>query len=246
MKLVLLGTAGYHPNDARQTACLMIPEAGIVLDAGTGMYRARDFLCTSELDIFVTHSHLDHIVGITFLFDVLHEKNVRRVTVHGDAAKLAAIQQHLLAEPLFPVKLPCDFKPLPASVPLAGGGRLTHFPLEHPGGALGFRLDWPDHSLAYVTDTTAAAEASYVDRIRAVDLLVHECYFPDGQEHWARRTGHSSTTPVAEVARAAGVGRLVLVHINPLSAETDPVGLAAARAIFPNTEIGRDGMQIEF
>jgi ribonuclease BN (tRNA processing enzyme) len=111
---------------------------------------------------------------------------------------------------------------------------------------LGLRLDWPGHSLAYVTDTTAALDAPYVEKIRGVDLLVHECYFPDGQEQWAKKTGHSCTTPVAQVARQAGVGRLVLTHINPLSTEDDPIGLDAARAIFPHTEIGDDLMEVEF
>ena len=74
MKLVLLGTTGYHPNDERQTACFMLPEQGIVLDAGTAMYRVRDQLVTPELDIFLTHAHLDHIVGLTFLFDVIYDK----------------------------------------------------------------------------------------------------------------------------------------------------------------------------
>ena len=32
MKLLLLGTGGYHPCERRQTACLMLPEAGIVLE----------------------------------------------------------------------------------------------------------------------------------------------------------------------------------------------------------------------
>ncbi len=123
MKLVLLGTTGYHPNDERQTACYMLPELGIVLDAGTGMYRARDLLATPTLDIFLTHAHLDHIVGLTFLFDVLYDKSLERVTVHGAADKLKAVREHLLAEPIFPVALPCDYRPLEAPVALAGGGR---------------------------------------------------------------------------------------------------------------------------
>lgn len=246
MKLVLLGTTGYHPNELRHTACFMLPEQGIVLDAGSGMFRVRERLVTDELDIFLTHAHLDHIFGLTFLFDVLHEKQVKRVTVHGEAAKLAAIQQHLLSELIFPVKLPCDYRPLAAETPLAGGGKLTHFPLAHPGGSIGFRLDWPGHSLAYVTDTTATASAPYIDAIRGVDVLLHECYFPDSEVKLAELTGHSHTTPVAQLARAANVGRLVLIHILPLVNQIDPVGLDVARRIFPNTEIGRDLMEIEF
>jgi ribonuclease Z len=246
MKLVLLGTTGYHPNELRHTACLMLPDLGVVLDAGTGMFRVRERLVTPELDIYLTHAHLDHIVGLTFLFDVLYDRKVSRTTVHAKAEKLAAVRNHLFNELIFPVAPPCDFRELATVEPLAGGGRLTHFPLDHPGGTIGFRLDWPGHSMAYVTDTIARPDAPYVEAIRGVDLLVHECYFPDEQREMAILTGHSHTTPVAEVARLAGVGRLVMVHLLPLVNEDDPVGLDVARAIFPATDIGRDWMEIEF
>src|SRR4029079_8902937 len=131
MQLHLLGTTGYHPNARRHTACLMLPEQGIVLDAGTGMFRVRERLRTSELDIFLSHAHLDHIVGLTYLLDTLHEKAMSRLTVHGEAEKLSAIEQHLLDELIFPVKLPCEYKPLAGPVPISSGGRLTHFPLKH-------------------------------------------------------------------------------------------------------------------
>ena len=83
-------------------------------------------------------------------------------------------------------------------------------------------------------------------RLADPSLLVHECYFSDANADWARRTGHSWTTSVAQVARAAGVGRLVLTHVDPLSPDHDPIGLEVARAIFPQTEIGEDLMELEF
>jgi ribonuclease BN (tRNA processing enzyme) len=223
----------------------MLPEQGIVLDAGTAFFRVREHLCTPRLDVFLTHAHLDHVVGLTFLIDVVYGKDVE-VVVHATADKLAAIREHLLAEALFPAELPCRFCPLADHVPLAGGGRLTHFPLEHPGGAVGYRLDWPGHSLAYVTDTTARDDAAYVEAIRGVDLLAHECNFPDAYAELAEHTGHSTTSAVARVAKSAGVGRLVLVHVNPLSEGDDPVNLQAARGIFARTDLGHDLAEIEF
>lgn len=246
MKLVLLGTTGYHPNDRRHTPCMLIPEQGVMLDAGTAVYRAGEYLETGELSIFLTHAHLDHVIGLTYLFSVVQTHPLDRIVVYGEAQKLAAVDEHLFSELLFPQKPPMEFRPLEDSIELAGGGRLTHFPLVHAGGVVGYRLDWPDHSLAYVTDTTASTDAPYVEKIRGVDLLLHECYFPDSHADWAKTTCHSVTTPVAEVARKAGVGRLILVHLNPLSTEDDPIGLETARAIFPKTELGEDLMEVEF
>lgn len=246
MKLLLLGTAGYHPSERRQTACLMLPTEGIVLDAGTGFFRVRQHLATPTLDIFLTHAHLDHVVGLTFLLSTKWEKSLERITVHAAAEKLAAIRTHLLDEHLFPAALPCQWQPLAGGVTRVGNVQISHFPLIHPGGSIGYRLNWPGRSLAYVTDTTAATDAAYVQAICGVDLLVHECNFRDGQEEWAAKTGHSSTTQVARVAAEAGAKRLILTHFDSLDESDDPINLAAARRIFPATEIGEDGMAIDF
>ena len=221
MKLVLLGTGGYFPTTRRHTACFMLPEVGVVLDAGTGMCRLGEHLQTDRLDIFLTHAHLDHIAGLTYLINVVPRTCSKHV-VHGDAAKLAAVREHLFAEAIFPVPPPFRFEPLADIVRLANGGTLTHFPLQHPGGSLGFRLDWPGHSLAYVTDTTAAADAAYVEKIRGVDLLLHEAYFADD----ANNLPESPATARCRSRRSGRrrrVGRLVLVHIDPQIDRRQPV-----------------------
>lgn len=247
MKLILLGTTGYHPNDRRQTACLMLPELGVLLDAGTAIYRASEHVSTDALDVYLTHAHLDHCIGLTFLFDLRAKRpELGPIRVYAEQEKLAAIENHLFSELLFPVHPPCEMKPLQKQVRLADGGRLTHFPLEHPGGSVGYRIDWADRSMAYVTDTVASPDAAYVDKITGVDLLIHEAYFQDDQPDQAKLTGHSCLSQVAQVAAKANVGRLVLVHINPLLDDDSEIELSRARQQFANTEIGVDRMEIDF
>lgn len=246
MKIVLLGTGGYHPSELRHTACMMLPSEGIVLDAGTAMFRVRDRIQTDSIDILLSHAHLDHVVGLTFIFDVLYKKNVSRVTAYGEDEKLAAIQQNLFAEPLFPITPPIDFLSLDKLPKLGSGCQVTCFPLNHPGGCVGFRLDWPDRSLAYVTDTVADENADYVENIKGVDLLIHECYFDDKEVEYATKTGHSWGSAVANVAKKAEAERLVLVHVNPVLNERDPIGMDKVKSIFPNTILGEDEMELDF
>lgn len=250
MRVVFLGTGGYHPNERRHTACVMAPEANVILDAGTSFFRVPSQLQSPTVDIFLTHAHLDHIAGLTFFLAPMLKGTVRQARVHANRPTLDAVRDHLFSQPVFPVLPAFEFVELTGPAPVGGSGRLTFQPLpSHPGGSTAFRIDWPARgsspakSLAYVTDTTT--DGSYLEFIRGVDLLIHECYFPDAQAEWARRTGHSHTTPVAHAARDAGVKRLALVHIDPQRPDDDPIGLEVAQAIFPATFLAEDLMAVE-
>jgi|SRR5579863_7499063 len=263
MRATILGTGGYHPNEGRHTSCIMLPELGIIFDAGTSFFRVADRLKTRELFLFLTHAHLDHIVGLTFFLVPMFSGKVSRVLVQSAPEYLDAVQTHLLSPLVFPIIPPgFVFEPLAEKVAVPGGGVLTHCRLNHPGGSIGYRVDWPPDSqttgnsrttasfqtsgksLAYITDTIA--DASYVDFIRGVDVLIHECNFSDDSIELARETGHCHLSAVVRAARDAAVKRLILTHFDPELPLDEPLDLAAARAIFPATELAREKMEFDF
>jgi len=244
MRLQFLGTGGYHPNERRHTASLILPEIGVVFDAGSSFFRVESRLETNELDIFLTHAHLDHIQGLTFFIVPLLKGIVSHCRIHASPKTIAAVRQHLFAEDVFPVLPAYEFVELAERIELPSGGVITHVPLKHPGGSLGFKLEVAGRRLAYITDTTV--DGSYTDFIQGVDVLIHECYFPDELAEWCEKTGHSHTTQVATLARDANVGRLYLTHIDPQRPDDDPIGIRTARAIFPATTLAEDLMEIEF
>ena len=261
MKLILLGTGGLIPTDRCQTACYLLPEVGILLDAGTGSYRTCEYLQTPEIDVYLTHAHGDHTSGLTYLFasslaDQIRQaaEKVDETTIGGlvtkanqflHSARVHASQStiHTLSPKYEDFQI--NWQLIRARQPLPQGGMLTSF-LVGGRDEIGFRLDWPGHSMAYVTDTIAHPDAPYVEAICGVDLLLHDCNGPDRLAKLMVAVQHSSTSAVASVAAQAEVGRLVLIHHNPIAAWSIEEDLDAARRIFPATEIGRDRMEIEF
>lgn len=245
-RIHLLGTGGYHPTEDRHTLCLMLPEDGLVLDAGTGFFRARELLAGPRLDILLSHAHLDHCCGLTYLLDLLWGRTMESVTLHSASEYLDTVRSLLFQSPMFP--LPFDHECHAIDGPFQiGPWRIRSRRQNHPGGSLGFRLEGTGGTFAFITDTTADPDdAEAVAFVRGVDLLFHECYFPDEFGDLARRSGHSTASGVGRLARIADVGQLVLLHSNPLATGADLAKLeASVKNLFPNTSLARDGMIVD-
>jgi len=267
MRLHCLGTVGYHPNGSRHTSCYALPDSGIVLDAGSGIFRLGPLIRTEGLDIVLSHAHLDHVLGLTVLLSVLHRHPVRRLSIWGEAEKLEAVQRHLFSDLLFPVRLRAEWKALDGrdSVRLGCGAELTWRRQTHPGGSLAYRLAWPPgvfggsrrgtadgglsagKTLVYATDTAGDHDASTLAWMSGSDLLMHECSFGEGGEAWAERTGHTWTGRLAEIAAATQPRALLITHLGPEHEAEPPPGVGAIRGrTSGRVVVATDGLAIDF
>ena len=100
----------------------------------------------------------------------------------------------------------------------------------------------PGRKIVYSGDTRPAE--SIVELAREADVLIHECTLAEDLREKADETLHSTPVGAAEVAKRAGVKQLVLVHISPRY-EDPKVLLEQARAVFPNTIVAEDLMELE-
>ncbi len=96
----------------------------------------------------------------------------------------------------------------------------------------------PSFSYAYCSDTAYAEKI--VSYIEGVSLLYHEATFIEKDIERARATFHSTARQAAEIAKKAGVGKLIVGH---LSARYDSTSdhLHEAMQVFENSEVVEDG-----
>lgn len=205
----------------------------VVFDAGTGSRdMARAMIAegyNGKIHQFLTHVHLDHVLGIPFAASTwrsqTHAVVYPLVSNHSVMRRL----RPLFSEPFFPVSaddLPMRIEVAPhADEWTIGSAKVRRIPLNHPGGAQGFRVDddQGQTSLAYLTDnelgTGKPTREAFIEQLaefcRGVDVLVHDAQYLDAEMGEKRGWGHSTVEDVLALAKAAKPKRVVFFHHDP-------------------------------
>lgn len=103
-------------------------------------------------------------------------------------------------------------------------------------------LPYNPRSFAYCSDTAPFNELP--EYIKDVSMLYHEATFMEDMEKMAKETFHSTASQAAEIARKAGVKRLILGHFSSRYNNLSPL-LKEAKAIFPESYLAEEGTEIE-
>ncbi len=239
VKLVPLGTNGFFSTFGRQTQCYLVltDDAAVLLDAGTGLGRllepeiAKLLEGYGRLDIFLSHYHLDHCIGLAYLPEVLPG---RQVVIHGPAPPFAtatpdeALNRLLnvpFSAPLAVFPLKAEVVPVSESAMSVNGLDMAFRGQKHMFGSMGIRIG---DDVAYVTDTIA--DEGTIGLTRNVKLLIHEVYLTDSEAETdeINARNHSYVSGVARIAREANVGRLMITHHHPRRTPAAVAGMARA------------------
>jgi ribonuclease BN (tRNA processing enzyme) len=248
MEIRLLGTGGWMPTDRRATACVYLRDGAdvLVLDAGSGFRRlvTEPALIdgVERLSILLTHFHLDHTAQLISL-PALRSIPARELWAPGRlvaGTSASELVQRLLGPPFLAADAADVTGALLTAIhELDGAAEIGPFRVairvqpKHAGPTLALRVG---DDLVYCTDT--AYDEGNVEFARGARILLHEAFWASDRTEDAQ---HSAAGEAARIAAAAGVGRLVLVHVHPL-VEDDEELAAFARARFAASEVGRDGL----
>lgn len=160
-----------------------------------------------------------------------------------------------MSPPLFPVEVESfkaciqyrDFSPGTEFKPCEGAVLKTAM-LNHPGGAIGYRLECGGKSVAYLTDTELTPgpiDNGLLALTRGVDLLIFDATYTEAEKAIRRGWGHSTWGDGVRLANEARVATLCLFHHDPNHDDDFMDDLTRqATAARPQTIAARDGMTI--
>jgi len=228
--------AAFEEFGGDTTSLLLVGSRGerLVLDAGTGMYAvARQLAETGpgEVTVLFSHYHLDHTAGLTM--NPLFYQSGWSFRLLGPTFADGGVRDavtRLLAPPYWPLPVErmsarVEFAEVTTEEIAVGRLHVRSCPMPHPGGCLAYRIDDPDGgaSLVFATDLewqnrTNADETAFLTLCRAprpADMLIIDAHFARAQAKAFAGWGHSSWEDDLEIARSAGVQRVLLGHHAP-------------------------------
>ncbi|MCK4534484.1 MAG: MBL fold metallo-hydrolase [Syntrophobacterales bacterium] len=252
IKLTFWGVRGTLPVPGRNTvryggntSCVSLEFSKdnlFIFDAGTGIKELSNYFISekhalTKATIFISHPHWDHINGLPFFAPLYTKGNEFEICgpSNGDMS-----MRKLISGQMDGVYFPINIKGFNAAVSFRNLGeerfdidtiKIQTMFLNHPGKCLGYRLDYGNKSICYVTDNEIYPESSrlysknYVNKladfVSDTDVLIIDCTYTDEEYEEKIGWGHSSVNQVAELANRARVKNLYLFHHDPDQSDDD-------------------------
>lgn len=267
MRVIFLGTAAALADpDRAHTATLISLDSGehYLFDCGEGATRQMMKADVNPADVgtvFLTHLHLDHIIGLPFhLLQgwIFNRQSAPRIYgPKGTADFIArsleggAYDVDIRARGAYPLRQKNIIAIRPEVTEISEGVifddgklRVTAFLVNHiPQDVcecFGFRIEAEGKVIGMSSDTAPCDNIGLI--ARDADLMIHECTFPQSFIDHRARTGvgtfnHTTPAQVGELAAAAGSKALVATHFGHFDT-VNPALKRAAGAHMPVDQCG--------
>ena len=248
MQIRVLGCSGSIAAGNRTSSFLVDDDT--LIDAGTGV---GDLTLDEMLRIeriFLSHSHLDHVLAVGLLADSVARRRSAAgrapIVVHALPATLEALRRHIFNGLIWPdfSRLPSPQHPVLRFEPIAVGQQLSFgarqlevLPAAHTVPAVGYALSVPGNDArgAWVYSGDTGPNPALWQRLAQmrVATLVIETAFGDDDIELARISRHLSPTLLGgELAQFTQPADVYITHVKP--GEMDVAMAEIARLQLPH------------
>jgi phosphoribosyl 1,2-cyclic phosphodiesterase len=236
------------------TACLEVRNGSnecVIFDAGTGIRALGQTLVQESAGapitakIFLTHFHWDHIQGIPFFAPLYGQDNHITFLSGSSGRPLQETLEGQMARPYFPIDFDQvaaqrDFHQIETGGVIKVGDLTVHpFPLNHPQGASGYRIECKGAVIVYATDYehgVSRSDATLCEYAQDANVLICDAQYTPAEYETHKGWGHSTWQNAVLLARESRAEHLMLFHHDP-SHDDETMMLISqnARMQFENT-----------
>ncbi|MFO7603555.1 MAG: 3',5'-cyclic-nucleotide phosphodiesterase, partial [Gammaproteobacteria bacterium] len=189
MELRVLGCSGGIGGQRRTTSFLLGNE--VLIDAGSGVGELTLDELARVRHIFLTHSHLDHILSIPLLIDSVFDRLQKPLVIHAQAHTLRALREHVFNWVIWPDFTSLPNKELPVVVLQAmqpgeqvevNGCHFSMIPVNHVVPTVAYVVDYQGGVLAISGDTTTNDSLwQGLNALPRLDHLIIEAAFSNAE-----------------------------------------------------------------
>ncbi|TDO95250.1 phosphoribosyl 1,2-cyclic phosphodiesterase [Halanaerobium saccharolyticum] len=259
------GVRGSCPTPGKQTIkfggntpCIEITigDKTLIMDAGTGIRELGLNLQQKNkelnIDIFITHTHWDHIQGFPFFSPLYVSSNTFTIYGYKGIDKILAGQ---FQKSFFPVqfedlKSKIEFKILANnnSIMLNDEIRVTTMLTNHDGKNLAYKLESDHKTFCYLGDLehSVKSDSALINFVKDADLIIYDAKYTE-EEYLNSKSGrgHSTWQEGVKLAQAAGADKLMIFHHSPLRSDKELEKIEKlAQAAYSKAAVAREGMVI--
>lgn len=260
MRVFLVPTSTSGDRRLQYVSSYILNES-VAIDAGClGFWKTPDDQARIT-DLFLTHTHIDHVASLPIFVENVYRKKAEGVTVYGSRAVLDALRTHIFNDVIWPDFIELSRTEAPflrlrelhsGQAVHVAGLRLTPFDVNHVVPTQGFIIE-DDASTVVMTSDTGPADSywkliSGYDNLKAVFL---EATFPNALSELAAVSKHLTPEQVAQELHkldragcSAEPVRIIAVHLKAqfhreVADELDALNI-------PELEVGVPGREYVF
>ncbi len=244
LEINFLGTRGSIPVNSKEyeifggaTVCVLIKSenSNLLLDAGSGLIEIEEYINVDEdtvLDILISHTHLDHIMGILVSRVMFNPKIT--INIYGVTRNNLSIKEQInkmMCAPIWPV----DSNAFTANVnfiDIKKEVQIGKFDIKitegnHAGGSSLFKITYNNKTIIYATDFELDDNSmqTLVDFSKNADLLICDGQYSDDNKMEKIGFGHSSWQDVLIASRMANCKQVCIFHHDPYSSDEYLLGI---------------------